>query len=258
MLPEMEPGHALCRDYLTACEAVMRRIHESQGDSLAEAGAALARTIAADRLVHVYGPGGHSNLATQEIFYRAGGLMHISPILDPGTLLSAGALRSTAMERLPGYGRVVIEQAGLRQDDVLLLVNAFGVNSAVIDAAFAARELGVFTIGFSGRDTALAIPANHPARHASGANLHDIVDLAIDTGVPGGDAALQLNGIDTPLGPVSTYANAFALNALVLHAVAALSGMGVTPPIWRSRNAPSGDSNDAETITAMRQRVPCL
>ena len=68
----------------------------------------MADQIAADRLVHVFGPGGHSNLAAQEIFFRAGGLMHVSAILDEGTLLSNGALRSMAIERTPGYGRIVI------------------------------------------------------------------------------------------------------------------------------------------------------
>ena len=73
--------------------------------------------------------------------------MHVNAILDEGTLLSNGALRSMAVERLPGYGRVVIADAGLVAGDVLILVNAYGINAALIDAALAARELGVTTIG---------------------------------------------------------------------------------------------------------------
>ena len=61
----------------------------------------MAKQISEDRLVHVFGPGGHSNLATQELFFRAGGLMHMNAILDEGTLLSNGALRSMAIERTP-------------------------------------------------------------------------------------------------------------------------------------------------------------
>ena len=102
----------------------------------------LADQIAADRLVHVFGPGGHSNLAAQEIFFRAGGLMHVSAILDEGTLLSNGALRSMAMERLPGYGRNVIAEARLGEGDLLILVNAYGINAALIDAAIEARGRG--------------------------------------------------------------------------------------------------------------------
>ena len=77
------------------------------------------------------------------MFFRAGGLMHISAILDEGTLLSNGALRSMAIERTPGYGRLVIEDRDLGEGDLLVLVNAYGINAALIDAALAARERGV-------------------------------------------------------------------------------------------------------------------
>ena len=81
----------------------------------------MAEQIASDRLIHIYGPGGHSNLASQELFFRAGGLMHINAILDEGTLLSNGALRSMAIERTPGYGKVVINNQGLGEGDLLIL-----------------------------------------------------------------------------------------------------------------------------------------
>ena len=93
---------ALCEQYLEATTALMRRILVEERASLDRAATRVADQVAADRLVHVYGPGGHSNLAAQEIFFRAGGLMHISAILDEGTLLSNGALRSMAIERTPG------------------------------------------------------------------------------------------------------------------------------------------------------------
>lgn len=253
-----QAGHGLCASYLDQCEQLMRRLHDTQGPAMDAAARHLAAAVEADRLVHVYGPGGHAAMATEEIFYRAGGLMHVSPILDPGTLLAHGALRSTAMERLPGYGRVVIEQAGVRQGDVLLLVSAFGINTAVIDAALAARDKGVFVIGLNGWATARGIPADHPARHPSGANLQDLADLAIDTGIPDGDAILRIAGVDNPVGPVSTFANVFALNALMLRTTALLAERGVTPPVWLSRNAAAGDRNDAALVETMRHRVPCL
>ena len=46
--------------------------------------------------------------------------MHVSAILDEGTLLSNGALRSMAIERTPGYGKVVI--ANQRLGDAHLLI----------------------------------------------------------------------------------------------------------------------------------------
>src|SRR3546814_867454 len=145
-----------------------------------QAASRLADQFAADRLVHIYGPGGHSNLASQEVFFRAGGLMHVSAILDEGTLLSNGALRSMAIERTPGYGKVVIANQRLGAGDLLILVNAYGINAALIDAAMEARQRGVFLIGVSSRQHAANTAPDHPARHPTKQNLHDVVDIAID------------------------------------------------------------------------------
>ncbi|MGB3555054.1 MAG: sugar isomerase domain-containing protein, partial [Jannaschia sp.] len=237
-MPDAPPDPAaLCAEYLGQVTALMRRIQDEEGAPLDAAATLMADQIAADRLVHVFGPGGHSNLAAQEVFFRAGGLMHMSAILDEGTLLSNGALRSMAVERLPGYGRTVIADARLGPDDLLILVNAYGINAALIDAAMEARARGTTLIAVSGRAHAEGSAPDHPARHPSGANLHDLVDVAIDCKVPIGDAALSIDGVAEPIGAVSTFANAFALNCLVIRTVAALAARGIDPPVWRSGNA---------------------
>ena len=126
-MPEIN-ADAICADYLATSHALMQRILVEERDTLDKAAERLASQIEADRLVHIFGPGGHSNLASQEVFFRAGGLMHMSAILDEGTLLSNGALRSMAIERTPGYGRVVIADARLGESDVLILANAYGIH----------------------------------------------------------------------------------------------------------------------------------
>jgi len=251
-------AEALCADYLDRVHALMRRIHDEESEPLERAAARLAEQIERDRLIHVFGPGGHSNLAAQEIFFRAGGLMHVSAMLDEGTLLSNGALRSMAMERTPGYGRVVVRDNRLGADDVLILVNAYGINAALIDAALEARERGAFLIGVSSREHAMSSAADHPARHPGRQNLHDIVDIAIDSKVHIGDAALSLPGLGEPIAAVSTFANAFALNCLVIRSVAALLARGVEPPVWRSGNAPGGDEANARFLARFRDRVRAL
>ena len=152
MVEDATTADALCDEYLTTVVGYMRRIQDEERCNLDAAARMMAKQIAADRLVHVFGPGGHSNLATQELFFRAGGLMHMNAILDEGTLLSNGALRSMAIERTPEYGRIIIENQWLGKDDLLILVNAYGINAALIDAALTAREKGVALIGINSRD----------------------------------------------------------------------------------------------------------
>ena len=253
--PHGPDADRLCADYLAWTTRLMQRILDEEAEPIARAAALLADQIAADRLVHAFGPGGHSNLAAQEIFFRAGGLMHVSAILDEGTLLSNGALRSMAMERLPGYGRNVIADARLREGDLLILVNAYGINAALIDAAIEARERGVALIGVSSRLHAESTAPDHPARHPTRANLHDVVDIAIDCKVPVGDALVDIAGVGESVGAVSTFANAFALNCLVIRTVAELAARGIEPPVWRSGNAPGGDEANGRFLARFRDRV---
>ena len=249
---------ALCAAYLADTQKLMQRILDDERQPLDSAAGRLADQIVADRLVHVYGPGGHSNLAAQEIFFRAGGLMHVSAILDEGTLLSSGALRSMAIERTPGYGRVVIADRRLGPGDLLILVNAYGINAALIDAAIEAKRRGVFLIGVSSRAHATNTSPDHPARHPTKQNLHDVVDIAIDTKVEIGDAVVEMEGMGQPIAAISTFANAFALNCLVIRTVAKLVERGVEPPVWRSGNAPGGDEANARFIARFHDRVRSL
>lgn len=254
----MSDSAALAADYQAQIDAHLARIRAEEGAAIDAASARMAEQIAADRLVHIFGPGGHSNLAAQEVFFRAGGLMHVSAILDEGTLLSNGALRSMAMERMPGYGRVVIRNAGLGADSLLILVNAYGINAALIDAALEAKALGATLIGVSSRAHAEGTAPDHPARHPTRQNLHDLVDFAIDTKVPIGDAVIRIPGMPEPVAAVSTFANAFALNWLVMATIARLVEAGVEVPVWRSGNAPGGDEANARFIHRFRDRVRTL
>lgn len=246
---------AVCDGYFKDVTGLMARILNEEKAALDKAAARVADQIAADKLVHVFGPGGHSNLSAQEIFFRAGGLMHISAILDEGTLLSNGALRSMAIERTPGYGRIVIRDQRLGEGDLLILVNAYGINAALIDAALEAREKGVFLIGVTSRTHASETAPDHPARHPTRQNLHDIVDIAIDCKVPVGDALVSMEGMSERIGSVSTFANGFALNLMVIRTVAKLVDRGIEPPVWRSANAPGGDEANARFIDRFNQRV---
>lgn len=248
----------LCQEYFDATQTIMQRILKDEKTSLDLAASKIADQIEKDSLVYIYGPGGHSNLASQEVFFRAGGLMHFSAILDEGTLLSNGALRSMAIERTPGYGKVVISDQRLGEGDLLVLVNAYGINAALIDAALEAKRRGAFVIGLSSFAHANGSSKDHPARHPTKHNLHEIVDIAVDTKVPVGDAVIRVPNMTENIAAISTFANAFTLNCLVLRTVAKLVERGIEPPVWRSGNAPGGDEANAKFLARFQDRVRAL
>lgn len=244
--------------YYQAVVEHLTTLHDESMSAVREAAKLVADQIAADRLVYIYGPGGHSNLAAQEIFSRAGGLMHVSAILDLGTMLSSGGQYSKHIERLPGYGRIVINEYGVGDGDLLILVNAYGINSALIDAALRAKELGATTIGVSSVRHASETAPDHPARHPSKLNLHDIVDVSVDSKVPIGDAILRIDGVEELTGPISTFANAFLLNSIVVESLSILAARGIEVPVFRSGNAPGGDEANARFRARFRGRIKHL
>lgn len=237
---------------------IITEIHDQEKDRILAAARAIADQVKKDRLVYIWGPGGHSNLAAMEIFFRAGGLMHVSAILNQDTMLSNGALKSMQVERLPGYGRIVVNDYGIGEGDMLIVVNAYGINSATIDAALQAKENGATVIGVSSFEHAEQSPMDHVARHPSKKNLHDIVDYPVDCKVKIGDATIQLPGFEQKIGALSTYANAYVLNSIVVEAINMLVEEGINPPVWRSGNAPGGDDWNNRFLGRFRDSVRCL
>lgn len=252
----MQPGE-LMDSYREEVFAIIDAIH-GEKDSILAASSLIAAQIKADRLIHIYGPGGHSNLAAMEIFFRAGGLMHVNAMLNQETMLNNGGLKSMHTERLPGYGCIIVNDYGIGTGDLLIVANAYGINAATIDSALQAKENGATVIGVSSRGHADATPADHVARHPTAKNLHDIVDCHVDSKIQVGDAVLDIPGFEQKVGALSTFANAYALNCMVIETINLLVDDGVKPPVWMSGNASGGDAWNRQFMERFRGRIRCL
>ena len=253
----MESGLLMDR-YYNEVLGIINEIRATERENILKAARVVADHVKQDKLVYVFGPGGHSNLAAMEIFFRAGGLMHINAILNQETMLNTGALKSMQVERLPGYGKIVVEDYNIGEGDLLWIVNAYGINSATIDAALTAKSRGARVIGVSSVEHATTCPIDHPARHPSKKNLHDIVDIAIDCKVKLGDATLEIPNFPQKIGALSTYANAYVMNCVVIEAINMMVNEGINPPVWRSGNCPGGDEWNNQFLDRFRNCVRCL
>jgi uncharacterized phosphosugar-binding protein len=244
--------------YLEKAKAILDRLAAEEAESIQKAGIAVADRVAEDRLIYVIGPGGHSQIGAEEVFSRAGGLAAIYSFLDDGFYLGNGAGRSMRIERTPGYARALLSEVAFDSRDLLIIVNAYGINSATIDSAMYARELGMTTIGVTSIANQRGLPQGHPSRHPSGRDLCDLVDIVVDTKMPLGDALLEIDGVSQAVGPVSTMVNAYAMNAIMLEAMVELVRRGIDPPVWKSSNSPGGDEANVAVIERYRTRVPNL
>ncbi len=244
--------------YQSRVMELLQEIAEKEGAKIKAAAALIADCIAADKLVHVIGTGGHSYMGAEEMFYRTGGLVPVNAIFDPGISLSFGATRSTFVERQPGYAKGVLEFYGVGPGDVLVVVNAYGMNGVTIDAAVEGKRRGASVIAITSPTFSTFTPPDHPARHPSKKNLFELpeVDVYIDCHMPVGDALVTLDGLGgTPVGPSSTLVNAFCINSMVVAAIETLFVRGITPPVWISANMPGGDERNRAAIAKYRGRL---
>lgn len=166
-------------------------------------------------------------------------------------MLHQGAHRSTVLERLEGYARIVLQDYPIGAKDVVLIASNSGRNAFPIEAALFAREKGARTIAIMSSDHA----AHVTSRHNSGRMLHEVADLVIDNNTPYGDACLTIPNSNKRMGSTSTIAGAFIVNAMMAEAVANLVRRGIDVDIYRSANAGEGTADAEEIVTRWRARI---
>ena len=244
--------------YLEATVALMRKIEAEQRDNIEKAADLLVGAIAADRLIHVYGGGGHTTLVMGEMFFRAGGLANINPLMETGLSVFNQALKYLELERCVNYGRSIVKYYQLQPDDVLVIFHNIGINPATIDAALEAKEQGAKIIAVSSSRWQSEMPPDHFIRHPSRLNLFDLADVCIDDYNEVGDCVVRVPGFETPIAPNSNLIDFFIAHRLEIETVKRCVARGIEPPVWRSANAPGGDEFNARYVAKYSPRVKCL
>jgi len=237
---------------------VIRRVEKEQQPNIEKAGSLMADAIASDRLIHVYGGGGHTTLVMGEMFFRAGGLANINPIMETGLSVFNQALKYLELERCVNYGRSIVKYFDLQQGDLLIIFHNIGINAATIDAALEAKESGAVVVAVSSSFWQNEMPSNHFIRHPSGRNLFDIADVCIDDYNRVGDCVVTVPGFETPIAPNSNLVDFYIAHRLEIEAVKQCVARGVEPPVWRSANTPGGDAFNAKFVEKYKPRVKML
>lgn len=222
----METPHF--RAYLREAERFLRQAAEQASAAISDAADLIARAIAEGRVLYVFGPS-HAGLLAQDLFYRAGGLVAIEPILPAGLMLNERPItRTTHLERLPGYAETILRDVPLGTGDVLLVISVSGRNAVAVEICTGAQARGARVIAL----TSLAYSRSVAPRGA--ARLFEVADVVIDTCTPPGDAAVQVPDLDTPVGPLTTIACATIINMIKCEVAAQLTAAGKPPSVLTS------------------------
>ena len=231
------------RRYLAEASRLVERLATGEWSNLSIAAGLVADSLARGGSVHAFGTG-HSHMLAEELFYRAGGLVRVKPILFEGLMLHAGAELSTSLERLPGVAAALLEQHPIAPGDVLVVASNSGGNAVVREMAGLARARGIPVIAIVSR----AHASSGSARATGGSNLQDVADVVIDNGGAPGDAAVAIDGFAQRVGPTSTVVGAAALNAIVAEAAERLVARGIEPDVFLSSNVEGGDDVNARLL----------
>ena len=227
---DIRPG----RRYLEHVSGLIERVRAEEWDAIEAAAHLVADALAEGRGIHAFGSG-HSHMLAEEMFYRAGGLVDVRPILFEGLMLHADAPLSTNLERLPGLAAILLDGHGVEAGDVLLVFSNSGRNPVTVELAEAARARGVGVIAITSRRH-----SESTTPRGGGARLFEVADVVIDNGGEPGDAAIHVPGFDRAVAPTSTAVGAAIVNAIVAEAVALTVDAGIAPRVFASSNIDQG------------------
>ncbi len=246
------------KSYLEQVIDLLRRIESEQLDNIKAAAELMSEAIQRDELIHVYGGGGHTTLVMGEMFFRAGGLANINPVMEPGLSVFNQALKYLELERTVNYGRSIVKYFRIQKGEVLIIFHNIGINAATIDAAMEAKEAGAKIIAVSSSYWQDEMPEDHFIRHPNKQNLFDLADVCIDDFNPVGDALIKVEGFETPIAPVSNITDFYIAHRLEIETVKLCVKKGCVPPVWSSANAPGGDELNARYVEKYLPRVKYL
>lgn len=210
---------------------VIYKIRDTQSDVLQEAGIRMAQAFMNDHSFFVTGSG-HSHTVAEEFYGRAGGLAFVKPILTNELTITEHPTKSTFIERLPGYAKILIDLYHVQKDDVVLVASNSGRNAYPIEMALEAKALGATVIAITNVTHSKQVEPRHP----SGKRLMDIADIVIDNCGAMGDCALQLDGMDAKVCPTSSMANSFIAQAINVACMEELLKNDIKPPVFVSLN----------------------
>jgi len=222
--------------YIANMQTLINQVLETQMEKIDEAGTIVANTVMNNGFVYTFGTG-HSHMMAEELFYRAGGLARVYPILEEALMLHNGAIKSTEMERLGGYAELILERYECTNRDCLIIASNSGRNVVNIEMANAAHKKGMKVIALTNLTHSKALQS----RHSSGLKLYQIADVVLDNQGCLGDASIHVAEIDRNIAATSTSLGAMILHTVVISAIEQMIDKGHVPEVFSSSNLDEGD-----------------
>ena len=241
--------------YYSHINNLMEEVYCKQKEIIGEVARLLVKTIQANRTIWTFGCT-HGSMLAAEMYYRAGGLIPVKGIFAPGLWLDQlPVTRTSNLEKLEGYGRVILEDLPLQAQDVLIVSSTSGKNAVPVEVALEGKNRGLIVVAV----TSLMYSQQIESGHSSGQKLYDVADIVLDNRAPYGDALMSYPDFPefkNSAGAVSTITGALILNSIVVETVGLLLDAGFEPPVYVSGNITGGmEANKRAMVDLLSNKV---
>ncbi len=230
---------------------LIKTIDKEETKNIEEASKLIYRSINENGLLHVFCTG-HSHMMAEEMFYRAGGLAQVNPVLVPFLMQHEGAVSSTKYERLSGIAKIIFDGLDICPTEPFMIVSNSGINAVPIEMALCAKENGNPVIAVTSKQVSM----NHKPRGNHKYRLYELADVVIDNHTPYGDGIIDSPG--GKVGAVSSITCSYIAQRLVLEIIANYKKDGLVPAIYKSANIEGGDKHNEDLMNRYNKRVRSL
>lgn len=213
--------------YIENIQKLINDVLHTQLTLIESAAHEIASAIEQERKIFLFGTG-HSHMLAEEMFFRAGGLVNVQPILEDALMLHTSASKSAELQQLNGYAEIIFDHYRMKKGDVLVVFSYSGQSGICIDMARLANERGLILIALTNTKRARSTGSHH----SSGKCLYEYADIVIENIGNSADASVEVEGFELPVAPTSTVIGSTIINAIVARTVEILVHKGVTPEVF--------------------------
>jgi uncharacterized phosphosugar-binding protein len=238
--------------YIDKIKDLIDVIEKEEKENMEKATEIIVKAILNKKAIFSFGAS-HAGILTEELYYRAGGLVVINPIFARNLMLDTSPITMTSeMERLEGYGTTVANKINISEGDVVIVHSVSGRNPVSIEMAIESKKKGATVICI----TNLSYSKDVSSRHSSGKNLYQVSDIVIDNHGEKGDACVEISGLNQKVSPTSTVAAVTIMNSIIAEATELLVKNGMDkPPIFYSANIDGGDELNKKIFEEYRDVI---
>ncbi|MBO7079057.1 MAG: SIS domain-containing protein [Bacilli bacterium] len=230
---------------------LLETVDKEESKNIKAAAEVIFSSMIKDKVLHVFATG-HSHMFAEELFYRAGGLIQVNPVLAPFLMQHEGAVSSTKYERLEGVAKIIYEGLDLKEGEVFIIVSNSGINAVPIEMAKIVKENKHPLIVITSIDSSKKLTS----RVKDNSHLYDYADIVIDNHAPLGDTIINTKYGN--IGSVSSIIGSYIAQKLVIEIVSLYEKNNLVPSIYQSANVQGGDEHNKKAFEEYKKRIRSL